>query len=211
MKDVIEALGVPHTEVDLVLINGNSAGFETPLEDGDHVAVYPVFESLDISSLTRVRQRPLRQTRFILDVHLGKLARLLRLLGFDARYSNTYHDPEIVAIARREHRIILTRDITMLKRRAVTHGYWVRATNPISQAREVLQRFDLRGQVQPFTRCLRCNGRLHPVDRKEILSRIPPHVAAHHNDFLICETCHHLYWRGSHLRRLQAQIDQILQ
>jgi len=170
VKDVIEALGVPHTEVDLILINGSSSNFETPLDDGDYVAVYPVFESLDISSLTRVRQHPLRQTRFILDVHLGRLARLLRLLGFDTRYCNTYTDPEIVAIARREHRIILTRDTNLLKRRTVTHGYWVRATDPIDQAREVLQRFDLREQVLPFSRCLRCNGRLQPVDKEEILS-----------------------------------------
>ncbi len=211
VKDVIEALGVPHTEVDLILINGSSSNFETPLDDGDYVAVYPVFESLDISSLTQVRQHPLRQTRFILDVHLGRLARLLRLLGFDTRYCNTYTDPEIVAIARREHRIILTRDTNLLKRRTVTHGYWVRATDPIDQAREVLQRFDLREQVLPFSRCLRCNGRLQPVDKEEILSRLPPHVAAHHDEFLICEGCHRVYWRGSHLRRLQAQIDRILQ
>jgi hypothetical protein len=211
VKDAIEALGIPHTEVELVLVNMVSVGFSYQLKDRDRIAVYPVFESLDVTPLIRVRDHPLRTTSFILDVHLGKLARLLRLLGFDTRYSNDYDDPEIVRIAREEHRIILTRDVGLLKRGAVTHGYWLRSTAPVSQARDVVARFDLEGQVQPFTRCLHCNGILEPVEKSAIVERIPPRVAEAHESFFKCTSCGQIYWRGTHFERLQAKVDAILQ
>ena len=149
IKDAIEAIGVPHTEVELILANGRSVGFDYPLKHGDRVSVYPVFESLDISPVVRVREKPLREPSFILDVHLGRLAKLLRMLGFDTRYRNDYRDIEIVDISIKERRIILTRDRGILKNRSVTHGYCLRSTEPIAQAREVLQRFDLFSQVTP--------------------------------------------------------------
>ncbi|MGC9348032.1 MAG: Mut7-C RNAse domain-containing protein [Anaerolineae bacterium] len=210
VKDAIEALGVPHTEVEIVLVNMTSVDFSYQLKNGDRVAVYPVFESLDIAPLIKVRDRPLRTTRFILDVHLGKLARLLRLLGFDAIYSNDYEDPEIVRISQEERRIILTRDVGLLKRGAVTHGYWLRSTAPVSQAREVVSRFDLQSQVRPFTRCLRCNGLLKPVDKATILDKIPPHVAEDREAFSKCTSCGQIYWRGTHFERLEAVVDKIL-
>lgn len=125
VKHMIEALGVPHTEVELVLVNGESVGFDRLLRDGDRVSVYPRFETFDITPLLRVRPQPLRQTRFIAVAHLGGLAHLLRLTGFDTLYDNGYDDPEIVAIAEREGRIALTRDRELLKRRTLTHGCFV--------------------------------------------------------------------------------------
>jgi len=210
IKDAIEAIGAPHTEVDLILVNGVSVGFGYQLQAGDRVSVYPVFESLDITPVAKLRREPLREPCFILDVHLGKLAKLLRLLGFDARYSNDYEDDAIVACAVREKRIVLTRDLGILKTSAVTHGYWVRSRDPIEQVREVLRRFDLYKRLRPFQRCMTCNGRLERVDRAAVVSRVPPQVAAQYQDFFVCAACGKVYWRGSHYERLRQKIDKIV-
>ena len=153
VKDAIEAIGVPHTEVDLVLVDGESVDFTRRLTGSERVAVYPVFERLDIAPVTRLRARPLRRTRFVLDVHLGKLARYLRLLGFDALYRTDYDDATIIRLSLDEQRIILTRDRGVLKHAAVTHGYWVRSTVPRQQLGEVVRVFDLGSNSRPFTRC----------------------------------------------------------
>ena len=134
VKDLIESLGVPHTEVDLVLVNGESADFARLIRDGDRVAVYPVFESLDIRPELRLRPEPLRETKFVLDVHLGRLAAYLRMLGFDTVYGNIGSDQELARISSEQHRILLTRDRGLLKRSAVTHGYWLRETQSRLQA-----------------------------------------------------------------------------
>ena len=150
VKDVIEAIGVPHTEVDLILVNGNSVKFCHKLSHGDHISVYPVFENLDISHVSQLRPKPLRKTRFIVDMHLGRLSRLLRMLGFDTLYKNNYKNEEIITEALTQKRIILTRDRDLLKNRSITHGYLIRETNPSGQAREVICRFDLYSQNRLF-------------------------------------------------------------
>jgi uncharacterized protein with PIN domain len=210
VKDAIEALGVPHVEVDLVLVNGSSVDFAYHLQPGDQVSVYPVFENLDITPLVRLSGRPLRRSAFIADVHLRKLARLLRLLGFDTAYANDVGDAEIVSQAVENQRIILTRDRELLKHSAVTHGYWVRSTEPLEQAREVVQRFDLSGQVKPFHRCVACNGLIGPVDKQEVLARIPPKTARWLDEYFICRDCGKLYWRGTHVPKLEKMIERIL-
>jgi len=211
VKDMIESLGAPHTEVDLILVNGESVDFHYLVQDGDRISVYPVFESFDITPLLRVRSRPLRQPRFVLDVHLGRLAAYLRLLGFDALYSSDCDDATLAALSRDERRTLLTRDRGLLKRRQVTHGYCVRTTNPREQVREVLRRFDLYRLVAPFSRCIRCNGVLEPVAKQSVENRLPPQVRAHHDDFRICAACGQVYWRGSHYERLQALVACWLQ
>jgi len=175
IKDAIEAFGIPHTEVELILVNGESVGFDHPLQPGDRVAVYPVFESFDVSSLVRLRERPLRRTAFIVDVNLGKLARRLRMLGFDALYHRRYRGDDIASIAAAEHRIVLTRDRRLLFIKRITHGYWVRSAAPDQQVKEVLARFDLYNQVRPFHRCIACNGRLESVDKAAIRQILSPH------------------------------------
>jgi len=211
VKDAIEAIGVPHTEVDLIVVNGESVGFDCLLQGGERVAVYPIFERLDISPVIRLRPRPLRNTRFVLDVHLGKLARYLRLLGFDALYENDYDDPTIIAISRAERRIILTRDRGILKNGAVTHGYWLRETGPREQLREVVGVFDLKGGIRPFTRCLKCNGALQPVDKSEILEQVPPRVREAYEEFVRCEGCEKVYWAGTHFERMKEIIGELLE
>ncbi len=210
IKDMIEALGVPHTEVDLLLVNGESAGFDYVVQDGDRVSVYPPFSALDVSSLTRVRPEPPPEPRFVLDVHLGKLATYLRLLGFDALFPEDYDDANLARISAEEGRIMLTRDRGLLKRNTVTHGYCLRSTNSRQQLLEVLRRYSLTGAIRPFTRCLRCNGRLEPVARAEIADQLEPGTREHYNDFRRCQACGQVYWQGAHFTRLHAFVQEAL-
>lgn len=211
VKDMIESLGVPHTEVDLILVNDQSVDFSYLVQAGDRISVYPVFESIDIAPLVRVRPEPLRESRFILDVHLGRLATYLRMLGFDTLYRNDYADAELARISSSEGRILLTRDRGLLKRSEVTHGYCLRTTNPRQQLLEVLRRFDLFDSVKPMRRCLRCNSVLQPVDKAAIGDRLPPKTRQYYDEFHYCQVCDRVYWKGSHYRRMQQFIEDLLQ
>ncbi|HEY9593811.1 MAG TPA: Mut7-C RNAse domain-containing protein [Spirochaetia bacterium] len=202
-KALIEDLGVPHTEVDLILANGESVDFHYRLSDGDMLSVYPMFESWDITGLSRVRPQPLRVPRFALDVHLGKLARLLRMMGFDAAYDNAAEDEALVAQARRENRTVLTRDRGILKRRRVTHGYYVRSLEPLEQLTEVMRRFDLGPLATPFARCMRCNVPLERIDVEEARPAVPPVVAKIYHEFSRCPSCGRAFWRGTHWERMK--------
>lgn len=198
IKDPIEVFGVPHTEVELIVVNGRSVGFDYQLQTGDRVAVYPVFESLDIKPLLKLRENPLRNPRFIMDVNLGKLAKRMRMLGFDSLYRNDFRDAEVVEIAVNDRRIVLTRDRRLLYVKRISHGYWVRAVDADIQVDEVLQRFDLFSSVQPFTRCLICNGVLTPVNKADILDRLEPKTRRYYEVFYKCSDCLRIYWQGSH-------------
>lgn len=209
VKDRIEALGVPHTEVDLILVNGESVDFSYAVQDGDRVSVYPVFEAIDISSLLRVRPHPLRDPKFVLDGHLGRLAAYLRLLGFDTLYRNDYGDAELARIEREDTRILLTRDRGLLKRASVERGYFVRETKPREQVAEVVRRFDLFGSVRPFCRCLDCNGLLRAVGKDAIANRLPPRTKEGRNEFQLCEACSKVYWKGSHYARMLGFVEAI--
>jgi len=203
----MEAIGVPHTEVDLILVNGESVPFEHVLPDGAHVSVYPVFEGFDICSLTRLRPKPLRTPRFVLDVHLGKLARNMRMLGLDLLYENKLDDTAIIECAVRDKRIILTRDLGILKNKSVTHGYWVRSTNSDEQIIEVINRFDLKNMLKPFTRCIVCNGMLEPVDKQQVVDQVPPDTARYFKTFKKCNKCGKIYWRGGHFSDMKRRIN----
>jgi uncharacterized protein with PIN domain len=211
IKDMIEALGVPHTEVDLILVNGCSVDFSYLVRDGDQISVYPVFESIDIAPLVRVRPQPLRESRFVLDVHLGRLATYLRMLGFDTLYRNDYDDAELAHISSSQGRILLSRDRGLFKRSVVTHGYCLRTTNPREQLVEVLRRFDLVASIEPLRRCLRCNGLLQPVAKAAIVDRLQPKTRQHYHEFRRCQNCDHIYWQGSHYERMQRFIQRVLQ
>ena len=209
-KHAIEALGVPHTEVELVLVNGESVGFERRLRDGDRVAVYPKFERLDITPLLRVRAQPLRMIRFVADAHLGGLARLLRMTGFDTRFDNGLRDDEVVALALAEDRIVLTRDRELLKRRRVTHACYVHTLPPADQLREVFDRLDLAASARPFTPCLVCNAPLQAVDKALVAAALPPSVRDRHQRFSRCERCLRVFWEDSHWQRMRSMIDELL-
>lgn len=209
VKHVIETLGVPHTEVDLVLVNGESVDFAYRVQDGDRMSVYPVFESLDISSLERVRPRPLREPRFVLDVHLGRFAGYLRMLGFDSLYRNDYDDATLADLSGRERRILLTRDRGLLKRGAVSHGYLLRAADPREQLAEVVRRFDLADMLAELTRCMRCNGPLEPVAKEAIEHRLLPKTRLYYDELATCRDCGRIYWKGSHYQDMRRRIAAI--
>jgi uncharacterized protein with PIN domain len=207
VKKIIEDLGVPHTEVDLVLVNGASQPYSYQLKDRDRISVYPVFEAFDISSLSRVRPRPLRETAFVLDVHLGKLAAMLRMVGLDSAYRNDASDENIVEISVKEKRIILTRDRELLKRRAVTHGYYVKSKDPTRQFAEVLHRFQLEKSLDPFSRCLQCNTPLEGAEPEQITKAAPSYVRRRYKLFKYCPICEKIYWRGTHWRSMVDRIN----
>jgi uncharacterized protein len=209
IKDMIESCGVPHTEVELVVVNGESSEFSRLVRDGDRVAVYPLFEAFDITPELRVRNQPLRNPRFVLDVHLGRLARYLRMLGIDAAYSRDAADPELVRVAVEQKRTLLTRDRGLLKYSAVTHGYWVRETESRSQAAEVVLRFDLARSLRPFTRCMACNGLLIPVSPAVVAKRVPARVAASQKEFRECPDCGRVYWQGTHYHHMRQWIEEL--
>lgn len=205
IKDPIEALGVPHTEVDLILVNGQSVGFDYRLQEGDIVSVYPVFESIDISPIVKLREKPLRNSTFVVDTHLGKLVKLLRLLGFDSTSSDD--DAEIVHLSIQEKRIILTRNRQLLQRKDITHGYCIRSTNPEQQLKEVLKRFDLHSQIKQFYRCTMCNTIISAIDKSNILHRLKPKTKKSFNEFYYCPGCERIYWKGSHYKKLKKKIE----
>ncbi len=206
VREVIESAGVPHTEIDLILVNGRSVDFSHIVEDGDRISVYPVFESMDITPVLRVRPRPLRQPRFVLDVHLGRLAAYLRMMGFDALYRNDYNDEQLAALSSGGDRILLTRDVGLLKRAVVTRGYYVRETSPRRQLEEVLRRFDLLRLAAPFTRCMACNGALQVIEKELVRDSLPARIFEGRDGFLRCESCGRVYWKGSHYDRMWTLI-----
>ncbi len=210
VKDAIESLGVPHTEVDLVLVDGVSVGFDHVLRGGERVAVYPVFERLDIGPLVHLRPAPLRETRFVLDTHLGKLARHLRLAGFDSLWRNDYADDEIVAIAAAQKRVVLTRDKGLLMRRAVERGHFVRETQAECQLAEVVRAFQLEGALRPFRRCRVCNAMLRDVPKEAVAGRIPAPVRAQLERFTECPECGRIFWQGGHYDRLRRILGAVV-
>jgi uncharacterized protein with PIN domain len=209
VKDALESLGVPHPEIDLILINGQPAGFDRILADGDRVAAFPGFRRLDISGISPVHVPPPAEPRFALDGHLGRLARYLRLLGFDATHRPQTDDADLVNRATAEERILLTRDLDLLKRRVVRRGYRVRNTDPRRQAAEVVRHFGLGERLAPFTRCLTCGERLRPATLEEVAARIPPAVATWSTAFHRCPGCERVYWPGSHHRRLSSLVEEV--
>lgn len=207
VKDAIEAIGVPHTEVDTIVVNETSVGFGYHMKDGDEVSVYPVSVGLSVSSKVSLRGEP--SPRFIVDVNLGKLARLLRMLGFDAEYRNDYTDHEVAGLAEKDGRIVLSRDRRLLRFKAIVHGYWLRSDNPRMQIREVLNRFGLYTQIKPFNRCLECNGVIVSVEKEKILKKLESKTILYFDDFFVCADCGNIYWKGSHYDQMNETLENL--
>lgn len=199
VKHLIEALGVPHTEVGRILANGKEVDSGYRLQNGDQIMVYP--------QPAPEEDNPAPEPRFVLDNHLGRLAAYLRMMNFDTLYRNDYQDDELAWIASQEGRILLTRDRRLLMRKVILHGYCVRQDDPQEQVREVLRRFSLIGQVRPFQRCLRCNTPLQPVSKEDVLARLKPLTRLYFDEFHLCPACNHVYWKGSHVEHMTHLID----
>lgn len=209
IKNTIQAIGVPHGEVDLILVNGESVGFDYQLRGEENISVYPQFESLDISPVVKLRPKPLRETHFVVDVNLGKLARKLRLLGFDTLFRNNFADDEIIEISLKDKRIILTRDKGILKQNTVTHGYFIRNDDPKKQLTEVVERFQLQNSFRPFSRCSNCNGELEEISKSKLASKLPDDTLNYYHEFWQCSGCGKVYWEGSHFGRILDWIEQL--
>lgn len=206
IKDAIEAQGIPHPEVGLININQEPVDFSYHLKDQDMVSVYPWFTKLKFLPNDYLRTHIANQRGFILDVHLGKLARNLRLLGFNTYYQNNYDDLEIISIAVKKKLTILTRDLHLLFFRVITHGYLVRSQIPEQQLREIITHFQLHQKIKPFTRCCSCNGLTHQVDKEKIFHLLEPKTKLYYHRFFQCIDCGKIFWKGSHFPKLQTII-----
>lgn len=198
VRDLVQSCGIPHVEVGRLEVDGAASDWTKRVDGGASIELWPRY--------------PLDHTepdvRFLLDVHLGKLARLLRLLGFDTAYGNDASDQQLAARAAGESRILLTRDRGLLMRSVVQRGRWVRSTDPEKQAVEVLRAFDIGVETRPLTRCMDCNGVLEPAEPSAVV--VPPGVAARHSRYHRCACCGRVYWPGSHHVELEGTVDRIL-
>ena len=211
VKDMLESLGPPHSEVSLLIANGVSIDFEYIVQNGDVIDVYDVESAPEIDNpVILVPPYPTRP-RFILDQHLGRSAAYLRMLGFDTLYRNDYHDEELARVSDEDMRILLTRDVGLLKRGRVLYGYFVRSTDPLVSLREIARRFSLAEHVQPFQYCIKCNGLLHPVEKARIVDQIPVDTAAAFQDFHQCSACHQVYWKGAHFGKMEKLVQEVLE
>lgn len=209
IKDVIESLGPPHTEIDVILVDGTSVGFEHILTGGERVDVYPWITSPQAAH--HLRPTPPACPRFVLDAHLGRLARYLRMLGFDSRYRNDIDDAEIADLAEREQRVVLTRDRALLKRGRIHLAHFVRQMDSWRQLEEICEEFNLYPVLAPFTRCTLCNGRLARIEKAAVTHRLEPLTRRHVEEFLECEACGQLFWHGSHVSRMETLVERLRQ
>ncbi|HEV7349699.1 Mut7-C RNAse domain-containing protein [Telluribacter sp.] len=211
LKDAIEALGVPHVEVEVILVNEEPAGFLQPLLPMARVEVYPLHYRSNWPADHTLSPPVPQPPKFILDVHLGKLAKSLRMLGFDSLYETDYADATIARLAEQENRPVLTRDIGLLKHKAISWGYWLRSQHPDEQLLETIRYFDLKPHFQPLSRCLACNGILVATPKETVLEKLPPKTMLYFHEFYQCQTCRRVYWKGSHYDRMRTIIHKIEQ
>jgi len=198
VKHLAESLGVPHPEIGRVQVNGQEEPLNIITKDRDHVEIHPVADGYP------------DDPRYVLDIHLGRLAAYLRMLGFDCVYETTYDDSKLAEIAQQEGRILLSRDRRLLMRKSVADGYCLRSLDSLEQLREVVQRFDLADRVIPFHRCLRCNHLLEPVRKEDVLDRLEPLTKQYFDEFHICPACGQIYWKGSHYAKMQKIVREII-
>ena len=209
VKDLIESIGVPHTEVDLIFIGDESVDFTYQVEGGEQIRIYPSSNNLDNPALIHNLPSVPAEPRFLLDVHLGRLATYLRMLGFDTLYRNDYDDPTLAEISAQQNRILLTSDRKLLMRKAITHGYLVRSRKPREQIPEVLKRYDLFDYQSERARCLQCNGIIHSVSKQAIEAQLLPLTKKHYDDFYQCDSCQKIFWEGSHFEKIQVLIKKL--
>lgn len=209
VKDAIEAIGVPHPEVSGILVNGTGVDFYYPLQAGDVVKVYPMECLLQNPGILPLQAEFQGPVSFVLDVHLGKLARSLRMLGFDRSYANDYTDSQIADIAVSENRVVLTRNVGLLKLKIIHGGYWLRSQQPKEQLQEVLQRFQLTTAMCPFTRCMACNGVINLVPKAQVLAQLQPKTKAYYEHFYQCKSCKQVYWKGSHYEKMLKHVNTL--
>jgi uncharacterized protein with PIN domain len=197
---VVESLGVPLTEVGALVVDGREVPASYVPAGGESVGVRPV---------ARPQRVPGAPLRFLLDVHLGTLARRLRLLGVDTAYESTdIGDPALAARSAAERRVMLSRDRGLLHRRELWAGAFVYSTRPDEQLRDVLDRF--RPALRPWTRCTACNGLLHEATVDEVADQLRGGTKRSYDVFAKCADCGRAYWKGAHHDQLEAIVERAL-
>jgi uncharacterized protein with PIN domain len=207
IKDVIESCGVPHPEIDAILVNGQAVRFNLTVSDDVDVDVFPV--GIDPTFSTEKRLQITGITRFVSDGHLGRLTRNLRLLGFDVAYDQKADDRQLLDVMTHDKRALLTRDRRLLMHSVVQHGYCPRSQNADEQTIEVIRRFNLMNLVAPFTRCLRCNAPLEDATKADIIEELEPLTRIYYEEFRRCPGCKQIYWSGSHFSKLKRRLEAI--
>ncbi|MBU2502305.1 Mut7-C ubiquitin/RNAse domain-containing protein [bacterium] len=196
LKDVVESLGVPHCEIGVV--TGDLTRLEDPVADGFRVAVGPA------------PPRILADPRFLCDGHLGRLARLLHMTGFDTLHDPAWTEAELARRGTNQGRTVLSRHRALLKRRSLKRAMLVRSDDPFLQLGEVLVRYRLADRAQLFARCSACNGCLVPVARADVADRIPPRTSAWLDEYSICSGCGKLYWLGTHALKIRPRLERLI-
>lgn len=210
IKDVVESLGVPHTEIDKIETNDTEVSFSYIVQHSDHINIFPPIPPVDVFTPTLLRPYALEDIRFTVDTNVGKLASLLRMAGFDTSYKNLIEDKELADISHNEKRILLTRDRKLLNRKNIVYGHLIRECNPLQQLKEVLLLYGLKDRANPFSRCMRCNGLLESVSKDNIIHRLKPLTKKYYNTFQRCTQCEKLYWAGSHRKKMENMLRKII-
>ena len=208
VKDIIEACGVPHTEIGRLTVAGREIPFSWPGANSDTLDVYPLRAPVDVASPTLLRPEVLATIAFAVDMNVGKLATLLRMAGFDTFYSNDISDPDLIGVALREKRILLSKDTNLLKRKEVVFGYLVREIHPEKQLAEIVHLYGIKEQFRPLSRCLRCNGVLQPVGKQQVLDQLEPLTKKYYDSFRRCQGCGKIYWPGSHRDKMLQVLNR---
>ncbi|MHC5905300.1 Mut7-C RNAse domain-containing protein [Streptomyces sp. S6] len=199
---VVESAGVPLTEVGALLVDDR----EVPVS---HVPSPGTPVEVEVRPHAHPQQVPGAPLRFLLDVHLGTLARRLRLLGVDTAYESTdIGDPALATLSAAEKRVLLSRDRGLLRRREIWAGAYVYDKAPDAQLREVLGRF--APELAPWTRCISCNGVLKPATKDEVADRLREGTQASYDVFAQCGECGKAYWKGAHHEQLEAIVADAL-
>ena len=206
VKDVVESCGVPHPEVDLILVGDQPVDFAYVLDRDAAIDIHPVGSEITLFPGNRLQVKEIK--KFVADGHLGKLIRYLRLLGIDVAYDSVAEDRQLLELAGAEDRALLTRDRRLLMHAIVRHGYYLRSQDSLEQTIEVLRRFQLL-TLAPFTRCLRCNAVLKSVQKADVIERLEPLTKIYYEQFRNCTGCGQIYWSGSHFGKLQKRVELI--
>ena len=211
IKDILESLGIPHTEIGRIMLNGQEQTFEKIAEDGQHFEIHPLCPALPPTIATILRPVPLAACIFLVDINVGKLAGLLRMAGCDAEsVGPDSGDTDTVTKAVGEGRILLTRNRELLKQRKLVFGHLVQSQEPDHQLREIFDLYGLQDQLRPFSRCIACNGLLVEVEKEAIIDRLLPLTKKYYHHFKQCSGCAKIYWHGSHHDKMEAKLKIIL-
>lgn len=209
IKDLIESFNIPHTEVDVILVNKKSVNFDYLIQNGDKIEVFPDKTKCSKYGVTSLKPKIKGEPKFVADVHLGGLVKLMRMFGLDVLYNNNYTDDEIIEISKKEKRIILTRDVGILKQKCVRYGHYVIETEPEKQLKELFKFFNIKKFINPFSRCLNCGTKLKRISREKVFKRLKNFKFEKGMLFYYCTSCDKIYWKGSHYDKMKKKINYL--